>query len=60
MISKHLQKEDAPILERSRIENRFGQEAAGFLLRRNAELVKTSISGRDPIPAKALRHAHDR
>jgi hypothetical protein len=30
MISKYFQKEDAPILERSRIENRLGQQAAGF------------------------------
>jgi hypothetical protein len=30
MISKYLQKEDTPILERSRIGNRLGGEAARF------------------------------
>ncbi|PNE09934.1 MAG: hypothetical protein CR217_17255 [Beijerinckiaceae bacterium] len=30
MISKYFQKEDAPILERSRIENRFGHQTARF------------------------------
>jgi hypothetical protein len=30
MISKYLQKEDTPILERSRIENRLGHQAARF------------------------------
>ena len=30
MVSKYLQKEDTPILERSRIVNRLGHQAARF------------------------------
>jgi hypothetical protein len=53
MISKYPQKEDTPILERSRIGNRLGHQAARFWPSGgNAELAKTSILGRDPIPSK--------